>query len=103
MDRAIIIDGKFTAEIKDNTYIRHVRPSNFFRLYNGFGISKRIVNDLKRDGVQWLTWHYDNGEGKILYRIPLAEFLIHAIPHMYKPGDTHLVCPIDYMKSYEVV
>jgi 5-hydroxyisourate hydrolase-like protein (transthyretin family) len=68
--------GKIVGEIFEDSYITKRRPPHFMRMFQGFGISQAIIDDLKEKGIKFVTIIYTNNDGDVTrYRMKLQQFI----------------------------
>ncbi|HRF71127.1 MAG TPA: hypothetical protein PKV66_06835 [Candidatus Pelethenecus sp.] len=82
---------QLVGRMMDGKYVRNVDPSkHFMRIYQGYGISCDIFNQLKIDGCKEIRIN----TGKELFKIEIDVFEKNAIEANYE--DRQLFCPLKY-------
>jgi hypothetical protein len=73
------LDGKLIGEIRPDglVYVTHRWPQHYFRKFQGFGISKDVINYLNRAGVKKIVVCY-HSEKPQTWQTGIAHFLSKA-------------------------
>lgn len=100
-------DKRTTGLIRDDNkvYMKICYPAHYFQKYKGFGISEKILEDLKNRNVEEIKIIYfkpDNKrDKKDTYRVSLAVWLKEGIPHVNEnnPKDKQIILPLSKMRN----
>jgi hypothetical protein len=61
-------------EIIGQVYVSYRKPNHYFRMFQGFGISTKILNQLNLEGVKIVKIIY-KGVKEMVYKVPLSDYL----------------------------
>lgn len=90
-----INNGKIIGEIYEDSYITKRRPPHFMRMFQGFGISKVVIDDLKEKGIKFVTIIYTNNDGDISrYRTPLERSIDSDKEFTFEGDDLQKFVPV---------
>jgi len=92
----------FVGMIRGNSYVtRRNYYDHFFRKYNGYAISKRILNMLKKHGVTKIVIIEEKDGGERLLISDIDSWLKHGATYVFRFPDGYkdeqLVLPLYYM------
>ena len=94
------INGRVLGEVICKTLFKRVAPQHFFIRFQGFGISKTVLDQVYELGVEWIVFEYHNKENKSVYRIKLLDFVSRGIEwtdNSWNKPDKQIVCPLSEM------
>ncbi len=81
-------------EMREGVYVKRVDPKkHFMKIYQGYGISASVFNELILDGLKEIRIN----TGDDLYRISLEDFQQHMIKANYE--DAQVFCPLKWFES----
>lgn len=89
----------------NKVFMKVCYPSHYFRKYKGFGISERVLNDLKKKGVIQIRIIYykvqNKRDRKDTFRVSLQTWLDEGILHVNEdnPDDRQLILPLSKMRN----
>lgn len=90
-----IKNGKIVGEIYEDSYITKRRPPHFMRMFQGFGISKAVIDDLKEKNIQYVTIIYTNNDGDVSrYRMKLQQFIDSDKEFVFEGTDLQKFVPV---------
>jgi len=81
---------------KDKTYVTYRNKDHFFRKFEGFGISTKLLMELRRQGCRKIIIVYDIGEKQILYEVHPDTFLSTGIIWKFRQADYQRVLSLIY-------
>ncbi len=92
------LNGKLVGRIIGNAYVTRRKKEHYFRKFNGFGISKVILEKLHELGVYTVIIIYTNEDGsEVLLRSDLYQWLFNGIEWVDTSDgfeDLQLVLPV---------
>lgn len=68
-------NGKNYGEIINNIYVSHRKPENFFRKFQGFGISEWVLYKLQSYGIQDILIVYHGANGVTEFPFTVGQYL----------------------------
>ena len=69
MNRKIMYKGKLVGTLRqDGNYVSIRTKDHFFRKYKGFGLSARVLQEIKRKGCRKITVIYRRDDGESIYQ-----------------------------------
>lgn len=78
-------------EMRNGIYVKRVDPQkHFMKIYQGYGISESVFDELKADGLKEIRIN----TGEDLYKISLTDFESHMLRAQYE--DAQVFCPIKW-------
>ena len=87
-------------EIVDDTYVTVRGLEHFFRVYHGYGISKKVLNQLDEHKVSKIRLVYNNKlNGKqVVYDTTVTRFRLYGIEHLNNldVNDEQLILPLKF-------
>ena len=78
-------------------YIAHKKKEHWVRVYSGFAISLRIVNELQRKRVDDIQFNYRDEKGCTRYRISLEDFITYGTKVNFI-HEEQIACGVDKME-----
>ena len=78
---------KITGRVIDGIYITHRKPEHFMRKYQGFGVSKEILDKLEKDGVNTIMIVYHGIKAVITREFNLKTYLNSTMTYNYQDKD----------------
>lgn len=98
----IYLDGKLVGRAVGDVYITKRRKEHYFRKFNGFGISKRILDELNSRGIYRIIIIYKNEDSsEILLKSDVMQWLFNGIEWVDTSEgyeDLQLVLPVIEME-----
>lgn len=82
---------QFGKIFKDKYFVKNVNAKHFFKKYQGFGISARVLSELKEKGVTFVIHIYTKVSGD-------KEHWLATIDRFKESNLTHLFNDIDLQK-----
>ena len=81
-------------ELRHGIYLKKVDPrKHFMKIYQGYGISQSIFNELKQNGCMEIRLN----TGEDIYKIAIGDFESHSIKANYE--DPQIFCPLKWFIS----
>lgn len=81
-------------EMRDGIFLKKVNPAkHFMKIYQGYGISESIFNQLKKDGCKEIRIH----TGDELYRISFNDYVAHSIRANF--DDPQIFCALKWFEA----
>lgn len=71
----IYFKGKLVGYTTEDTYIVHKKPEHFMRIYQGFGISVEVLNQLISQGIKYIKMIYAGAKSQITYLFPIEAYI----------------------------
>lgn len=81
-DGNVIFNGKFRGRIVDDKYISSRDSSHYMKKYQGFGVSRSILDFLHSRGVNLVEIQYQGAKGHKRMQTPLQNFLDSKLSHV---------------------
>ena len=93
-------NNKHFGEIIEDTYVSHRKPENFFRKFQGFGISDWVLDMLKYKGIYKILIIYHGNRGITKFDFTLQQYLDSPDEWSYE-GNSEKIVNINYDKQYD--
>lgn len=96
MIKPIFFNGEKIGVVNEKRqFVAEKTYRNLFRVYNGFGLSLKVIRDLKNMGVKTVIFLYKhNGITDKLMATP-NDFLERGYRHPHKDFDIHFILPLN--------
>lgn len=78
-------------------YQRVCLPQHFMQKYQGFGISRSILNQLQREGIRFIRFIYQGKKGTYLYMATLRQYLHSKKVHTFNTTDEQFFVSVSEM------
>lgn len=83
------------AEMRNGIFVKRVNPSkHFMKIYQGYGITQSIFEEIKRDGCKEIRIN----TGEDIYKITIEDYEKHSIKANYE--DPQIFCPLKWFTSF---
>jgi len=79
--------GKIIGRLIDDIYISQRKPEHFMRIFQGFGISQTVLDELKSKGCKDVRIVYEGVNGTIIYECSLDKFLTSIKTFVFEEED----------------
>ena len=80
-------ENKYVGDIIDGIYYSQRTPKHFMIKFNGFGISKSILDELKKNDVRTVQINYLGHKGVILYSCSSQKFYNSEKTFIFRKND----------------
>ncbi len=80
-------------EMQNTIFVKRVKPQHFMRIYQGYGISSDIFNQIDHEGCTEIRIN----TGEDLYKISMEDFKEHSIEANF--DDPQIFCPLKFFTS----
>lgn len=81
------LNGDIKGVIEGKWYITKRKPEHFMRKYQGFGISKDILLELERRGIEDVRIIYEGKRGIKVFETQVSAFLRSSLVHIDRGKD----------------
>ncbi len=81
-----------------NEFVTNRTEKHFFRRYHGFGISRSVLQILRKNNIQKIILIYEKDNKKKLYRARVRDFYELGKEYKFK-DDKQLVLNLGYFKK----
>ena len=92
------LNDKFVGLARGSVYVTRRRKEHFFRKFNGFGISKSILEWLNRNGIYKVLIIYENEDkSEVLLKSDITQWIYSGIEWVDSSNgfaDVQLVLPV---------
>ena len=99
MSEKVSFHGKIVGHTKGNKYYTKRNKDNIFRKANSVNISKELVEDLEKDGIERIVITVNLDETELKYSVPIEE--IHQFETYSYEGDAQWMLPLQDLKKYQ--
>lgn len=83
----------------DKVFITYRSKEHLFRKYDGFGLSYKVLLDLRKQDCRQIVIIYDDGSEQVKYVTNPNNFMEHGTLHAFKRNDWQRVLPRKYFKK----
>lgn len=94
-------NGRVLGRVIGRVYVTRRTVNQFFKKFNGFGVSVDVLDELLELGVRWLDFEYYGKSGFKEYRVPLTRFIAKAVEYVddsWSVPDRQFVLSVDEME-----
>lgn len=99
MSKPILFKGKKIGEVEGETYTTHRKPEHFFRKFQVFGFSEKLLYYLVASGITNIKIIY-HGKKMYTYRTTIAEVFGCGQVH-HDGNDKQFIMPVNEMVGGE--
>lgn len=93
----IFHNGKIIGIVEGRWFITKRKPEHFMKVYQGFGISKSVLNELKGHGVTDVRIIYEGKTGMRVFECQLSAFMNSDLIHVFEGSDKQKFVPVRCM------
>jgi len=90
---------KIIGRFEGNTYFTSRKPEHFMRIYQGFGISDKVLKALYVLGCKKVSIRYGGVKGVIIYECSLNQFIESTKTFTFEDDDFQKFVSIKDMKE----
>lgn len=101
MKQKVRYQGHCIGEIDDNVYVTYRRKIHFMQKYNGFGISKKVIDVLADNHIEKVRVIYVIGGRRKVYECDLMSFVKSKMTWSFERGDMQKFVSIEDMELME--
>lgn len=101
-------EKKAIGDVIGKTFFTVRNSSNYFRIFQGFGLSESVIKGLFQQGIEWVVFEYKSygtTSKTTHYRIKLVDFVEKSKPFPYQVDgrvDNQKICAVADMERLGV-